>query len=453
MLHGRGLVIDQNREFIDELKDGQDETGLPLVCATTLKQGLSLLRSENSQFTVAFVSTTVPPACGMEAVKEIKQLRPNIPIIMIDHYDFPRITQDQVDAVGCLAFISRPQGREDLLKPIMARIEAQTSWKGVAATPESKNTAIDVTEKEYIATPVRDFFFTPKSFFNLYIRINAGKLLKVLNAGDVVEDGMVKKYLDRGVHYLYIREEEQNRYINLCDKMVAQVIAREGTSASVAVEKVLHLGENVTKGLYQCGITGERLHFASSFLQHTEKLSRMVRMGNDGLTSLVETMMGKDHVSVMVMISGLLAMELGFESHKAVKMVGLGALFHDIGLYDLLPHLEHENPEGLSPEERALWEKHPARGEAMLRAFGGFEEVVYQSVAQHHLRRRGDASKRRTPNINMVSEIIGLSDEFQNAVLEGEFSEERMSKFVEESLPLFTPAVAEAFLKVMKTPK
>jgi response regulator RpfG family c-di-GMP phosphodiesterase len=155
-------------------------------------------------------------------------------------------------------------------------------------------------------------------------------------------------------------------------------------------------------------------------------------------------------VAVVVMVSGLLAMELKFESQKAVKMVGMGALMHDIGLYDLLPDLTVEDPGRLSPADKLKWERHPERGEEMLRAFGGFEEVVYQAVSQHHQRKRGDVGKRRVGNINMVSEIVGMADEFQNTVLEGEFSPQRLNDFLLMGAPAFSPAIEEAMLKVLK---
>ena len=451
MMHGRALLIDQNRKFTDKLRDLSDENGFTIV--TTWKQAAQALKSETTAVSIVYVSTSVPPANGLEVVKQVKEMRPSIPLVLVDHHDFPRVTQEQADGLGCLAVVLKPQSADDLLRPVIERLEAQNSWRDVSATDDAKDVELDLVDKNHIALPIRDFLLTPKSLFNLLIRLSSGKFIKVLNAGDSVDKDFAGKYLEKGLKNFYVRTEEQQRYVNFCDKMVKTVLLKEGIATDAKVAKVLHLGEAVGKGLYQSGITAEKLYFAGNFLEHTEILAHTMKMEDKLGPGLIGQLLGKDHVASVVMLSGLLAQQVGFESGKAVKMVGMAALLHDIGLYDLMPKLENEDSHRLSAEELVIWDKHPARGEEILRAQGGFDETVYQAVSQHHKRKRGELSRRESNNINMVSEIVGLADEFHTQVLHGEFSSEKLKLFLTETLPLFSFKLTEGFAKLIKKPK
>lgn len=452
MLHGRGLVVEPDRVFNGLLQEDQGNT-IALAFANTQTQAMQILKSADANITFVFISTSIPPVSGLDLLKEIKEYRPSMPVIMFDHHDHPRVTEKQVTSLGCIALVVKPQSIHDLISPILNRLQAQNSWKDVAPSKEEKNIELDLPEEDYIAVPLKDFVFAQKSFFNIYLRLSAGKLVKVLNAGDAVEPEFIKKYVAKGITRLYIRDEEQQRYINMCDKVVKDVLKKTTLEVDDKAAKVLHLGENVKQGLYQSGITSERLHYADNFLQHSAGLARQLKREGKKIDSMIDSLLGKDHVTVVVMLSGLLSQNLGFESKKAVQTVGMAALFHDIGLYDLLPNLVDEDPSQLSPEDLALWKNHPKRGVEILKEVGGFDEVVYQTVEQHHLRKRGNLGRITSSQINMVSEIIGVVDEFQNSVLTGEYSEERLETFMKKSLPLFSPQVVEAFNKILKGKK
>jgi response regulator RpfG family c-di-GMP phosphodiesterase len=451
MLHGRALLIDQTREFTDKLRDLSGE--FPLTIAINWKLAAVSLRSSSSLISLVFVSTSISHANGLDVVKQVRALRPTLPIIMVDHFDFPRVSQSDLDALRCLALVHKPTCAGDLWKPLLERLDAQNAWDKISATAEPIEVPLDIDGKKFIPTPIKDFLITPKAYFNLYIHLKGEKYVKVLNAGDVVEPGFAGKYLQKGATHFYIRTEEHQSYINLCDKTMAIMLGRQSVGADVKVQKLIHLGENIVKSFTQYGITVEKIHFADNFLEHTVTFARAMRSDGSPLDRLLNGLIGKDHVASVAMLAGLLAQQMGLESDKAVKMVGMAALFHDVGLYDLLPQLEHEDPKDLSAEDRAKWERHPEHGEQLLRAVGGFEEVVYQAIAQHHKRKRGDLNRKEASHINMVSEIIGVVDEFHNTVLAHDAKPDAMLRFERDTLPLFSPKLAEAFLTMLNKGK
>lgn len=452
MLHGRGLVVEPDRVFNGLLQEDQGNT-IPLAFASTQSQAMQLLKSTDANITFVFISTSIPPVSGLDLLKDIKEFRPSMPIIMFDHSDHPKVTEKQITSMGCIALVLRPQSMTDLVAPILNRLEAQNSWKDVEPSKEEKNIELDLPEHDYIAVPLKDFVFAQKSFFNIFLRLSPGKLVKVLNAGDSVEPEFIKKYVAKGIDRLYIKTEEQQRYINMCDKVVNDILRNSEVKVDDKASKVIHLGENVKQSLYQSGITTERLHYADNFLHHSASLAREMKREGKKINSMIDSLLDKDHVTVVVMLSGLLSQNLGFESKKAVQTVGMAALFHDIGLYDLLPKLIDEDPSKLSAEDLVLWKNHPKRGGQILREAGGFDEVVYQTVEQHHLRKRGNLGRKASSQINMVSEIVGVVDDFQNTVLTGEYTEENYETFMKQKLLLFSPQVVDAFLKILKGKK
>ena len=55
------------------------------------------------------------------------------------------------------------------------------------------------------------------------------------------------------------------------------------------------------------------------------------------------------------LVAGILANSLGLMSSDPVRIVGLAALFHDVGLSQLPPELSLLNPKEMTPEQRTLY--------------------------------------------------------------------------------------------------
>lgn len=130
-------------------------------------------------------------------------------------------------------------------------------------------------------------------------------------------------------------------------------------------------------------------------------------------------------------------------------LVGIAALLHDIGLYDLDPDFKEENLGDLNEEQQRIFDQHQKHGGEILRKCGGFDEVIYQAVESHHMRRRGSDPSRRTNNINMVTEIIGAADELHNLFIGEQLNDIKLQYFTSTNLKNFSPQIEKAVMKLL----
>src|SRR5690606_661491 len=75
-------------------------------------------------------------------------------------------------------------------------------------------------------------------------------------------------------------------------------------------------------------------------------------------------------------------------SRERMQLVGLGALFHDIGKMRVPPHIL-DKPGPLTAEEFEIMRRHPEDGYNILKATGQVPEAVLQIVRSHHERISG----------------------------------------------------------------
>jgi HD-GYP domain-containing protein (c-di-GMP phosphodiesterase class II) len=149
----------------------------------------------------------------------------------------------------------------------------------------------------------------------------------------------------------------------------------------------------------------------------------------------------------------MIANEVGIESIKSVKLVGISALLHDIGLYDLDPDFKEETYDPNNEDQRRIYDQHQKHGGELLRKAGGFEETIYLAVESHHMRRRGSDQSLRTNNINVLTEIIGAADELHNVVISKHLDDKKLHYFTLTNLKNFSPQVEKAVLKLLNKKK
>jgi putative nucleotidyltransferase with HDIG domain len=330
---------------------------------------------------------------------------------------------------------------------------SKETWTGVNATSDEKNVELTLKDEGFISTPLGDFVLTPKSFFNVYIKLGPSKFIKLVNSGDPLNDDIIQNYAKKGIAHLYIPIDEHKKYIRLCEEMSLKTVRNEAISSEKKMTSVLNLGANIAQSLLKTGISQEKLDQANNFLNQSVSLIKNMKMKNESLKRFIDTIEMKEHTATVSFLAGMIANEVGIESIKSVKLVGIAALLHDIGLYDLDPDFKEETYDPNNEDQRRIYDQHQKHGGELLRKAGGFEETIYLAVESHHMRRRGSDQSLRTNNINVLTEIIGAADELHNVVISKHLDDKKLHYFTLTNLKNFSPQVEKAVLKLLNKKK
>lgn len=120
------------------------------------------------------------------------------------------------------------------------------------------------------------------------------------------------------------------------------------------------------------------------------------------------------HVLNVSVLSMMLAKNLGLSEDK-IKLVGIGALFHDIGKLKIPTQILRKT-EPLTVPEANLLKMHTKYGVELLKLTQAFPEVAWPIIEQHHewLDGTGYPLGLKEDKINELARIVACVNEFDN---------------------------------------
>jgi putative nucleotidyltransferase with HDIG domain len=445
-LYGNLLLIDNNSIYIDKIfADPKLIEIFPLLTKSTLSEGLKLLAKEKGKIRIIFISTILISKASVEKIKSIKESSPDIQFVLIKHGK--EILADYLkDNPIFNRILLKPKGYVELTEVFKELFVQKLDWEKVEASPEAKDVEITKEETEFISTHINEYIFTAKSLFNVFIKIGPKKYIKVVNAGDPVLIDTVESYASKGIQELFIPVLEHDKYIRFTQNLSAKGLSTGGAPKK-KIENLLNFGSSVSQSLIQTGVSVKKLDLANELLNQSVSLIKNQGLRNSKISKMFDLIEYKDHLSFVSFLSCLVANEVGFETSKTIKLVGLSALLHDIGLYDLDPKLENEDVCRVNNPDMFL--KHPSHGAELLRKAGGIDETVCLVVEQHHLRRKGTPDTRSV-NVNLLTEIIAVADDLHNHLMIDGFTPQKFEQFVMTDLEQFSPTIEKAVIKLFQ---
>lgn len=126
------------------------------------------------------------------------------------------------------------------------------------------------------------------------------------------------------------------------------------------------------------------------------------------------------HATTVAFISHLLALKSGYKSDRDLKTLFMASFFHDVGLFDLLPHVKDENEAEIAIDDLEKYFLHPQRSVEILAPIGVFTNEALTAVRQHHMRVIGNSFpyKFKTEGLNPFGQFIGLSEKILHLLKE-----------------------------------
>ena len=127
------LLVDDEKEFLEIMSERMESRGMVVTTADTAEQALSILEKET--FDAIVMDFQMPGMDGMEALKSMKDKKPELQIILLTGYATVEKTVEAMK-VGATDFLEKPADIEALSEKIkkakaekMLIVEKQTEEK------------------------------------------------------------------------------------------------------------------------------------------------------------------------------------------------------------------------------------------------------------------------------------------------------------------------------------
>ncbi|OFZ18509.1 MAG: hypothetical protein A2X94_00775 [Bdellovibrionales bacterium GWB1_55_8] len=406
--------------IINSSKIQSVSSAVPLTFVTTGKAARGAILDPARRFAAIFLDPVFPQDSGLELISLAHRYRPATPIYLLHDGRVP-FTIDEMKRLGLQGAVQLPLSSSHVKERISQEIFDNYFEETTQAPQILTHSAED---PHFLPVPAADFLTGVPSLFDVYVRLPSGRYFKILNAKDNFAPSRVLGYVEKGLTHFYLRKESQQRCLTYCDLIAHYLLTHRNISFEMKVSNVYQRGEKVIQAIRQRGLTPDHLDFALTCVSDIRTLIRQTNLENQGhIKAFLENITAYDRAVSTTMIAALIALPLEIQTETAFRAVGLAALLHDIGLYQMPPDAQLGNEDTMSPEVRRLYRTHPVVGAEMLSQLKAVDSVTIQAVAQHHERRhnRGFPGKAAPDEINRVAEIVGISDEFIDLLIKAEF--------------------------------
>ncbi len=246
----------------------------------------------------------------------------------------------------------------------------------------------DFEEAGYLAIKIDDLALNAPSPFNIYAPVldlvtRSASMARIFFAGEIYDEPHKACLQSKGALILYIREEDEEPFGNYKLEGIRKAFASDSARSEEKAKLLCDHAEYLLKKAFSDTPS-------SSVFAQSAKLMRTaaVHFSAESLASdQIVSIFAKDYSTFTHSVQvSFLAMAfctyLGWPKPE-VSDVGIGALFHDIGMGSVDRDI-FDKPGKLEPDELEMIRKHPFIGYEQLKDSELFSDSQLKIVLQHH---------------------------------------------------------------------
>ena len=446
LILGTALIIDNNNEIKSMIWENlYRENPDSFIFQQSTLTASQIAMDKKKGVAIILISAHLPKLNVEEFIgKLLEDTVGSIPIIVTYKKSIDPKLQTGLIAMGIAGVEELPRTPRDLQVLLKKYLSQNQVFSDVTASEEEKGKDFTTNDEAMIEIPLEQFIFTPKSFFNVFIRLGKDKFVKILNAGDPLSEEFIQKYRDKKVNGLFLKIDEHSKYLRFSHALAQKSIISQTKTDDEKISAMSNQIESTALNMTQLGVNAENVAIAKGCVENSRNMINQLLMSGKKNTSfdLIKKMMTQDHSTSVSMLAGLFCRQLDIRSPKTVQVVGLAALVHDIGLGTTL---KESNKDSFSAEDNIKYMKHAALGADYLRKSGLFEEVVCQIVELHHEQENPNSTKKNAAQLSVASEIVSISDSIATNILENSAPKKAISHYRISKLKNYSIQIQKAF--------
>ncbi len=299
-------------------------------------------------------------------------------------------------------------------------------------------------KREYCKVNIQFFFSSKNVFCDIYLKVNENKFLKVFNRYDKIDIEDIRKYKEKKIDYLYVREKD---FSLLMKNIVGQLkpILSSSPGALTTINSVLHstipiqLQETVSVSIQKLGLSGEAIEITNLAINSTLDI---IQSNHELFKVFNDAIKGKHYISEHSFILAYLSCAIlkeGPHAHPDNNLsLSVAAFFHDVFLereeHAKIQSKNEQRFKTLGYKEKDEVTSHPQRASKLVSEINGIPTEVQTILLQHHENYEGTGFpfgidyKRTHP----LSAIFNLSHELTVYFFESGQSPENIRDIIED---------------------
>lgn len=245
----------------------------------------------------------------------------------------------------------------------------------------------DTKQNTYISIPLLELTSEREFPGDVYLCLHH-KMVKYRASGDQLSADDFNKLVFNQVRFVFIEESSRDAFKKWMAEAEATEDAQNPEAAKAAENPeavpiieaaaeqrraMMDIFENPRDDKQVKAAIDTSKKLVTEFLRKPFAISNIQALQKYGKGTL-------DHAVNVSVLSVFLGLRMGYSHQLILENLAMGGLFHDIGKIMLEPKAEG----GMSEEDEAAMQKHPALGQELLEKIREVQNEVRMIVAQHH---------------------------------------------------------------------
>lgn len=397
------LIVEDETGIHDVLEFYLENLDLKLSFAESYSEAKTKINNNNFDLILSDVHLH-SDGSGIDLLTDIKLLLPTTPFVIMTSF-LSALDAKRAYHLGADEFVAKPINQDELRNKIMALLG------GDEGSYKQKEMADDL----FCEVPLRSFISGKTAPFDIYIRIRAGKYIKVANKGDNYNYEILNKFEVKGIDFLHALITEFQNYTLMNLKICKALQVNDKISPEKKKSFLIHSNNILQENIFKVNLDDRVVKYLN-FYAHN--MVHIIAGAKDYLDLSNYLRLECPDIYNYSLLSALyalyLAEKLEWESEERKSKLFMAGLLHDVGMKFISEEIRNKNPLYLSSEEKEELDSHTRKGMEVLSNLPNVPTEVILAAYQHHetVLGTGHPLKLKGSKISPYSKIIYITSHF-----------------------------------------
>lgn len=323
----------------------------------------------------------------------------------------------------------------------------------------SDETEVSMTDENFSKIKIDEFYSSQAVLFDIYIKLNDNKYLKILHTGDTFSKERIDKYKnDKKVDSLYFHNSDRRKFIQYNNFLAKKLIDNKAVPALNKVNQLKNVSEKYIEEAFTVGIKPQVIDQGKEVC---ENIYNMIENQND-LFQVLRSFQNFDptayaHSFLVTLYSTAIIKQFEWQSKTTIETTAMACMFHDIGKMLLPKDLANMKASEMNEEQLELYKKHPELGLQLIESSRAINNSIKQIILQHHEAYDGSGfpHQKKGNKILTLANIVCLVDDFVHIMIDQKLQPtEALRKILtnKDGIKRYNAILIEKFINVFVDP-